>query len=312
MSLVAHELAHSWSGNLVTNATWSDFWLNEGFTVYVERRILEKVYGRPREEMEAVLGRQELEREMAKLPPQDQILHIDLKGRDPDDGVTSVPYEKGALFLRSLEQTYGREKFDAFLRGYFNHFAFQSITTGIFLDYLQKHLLNGTTAIPLEEWMNKPGLPASAPQPISDALTKVEAQAKRWMEGEPASKLESGGWTTQEWLRFLTSIPQDLGAEKMRALDQAFSFTKTGNSEILEQWLLMAVKNRYEPAYPRLEEFLVTVGRRKYVKPLYEELVKTPEGRARAEAIYKKARPGYHPIAVTTIDGILATSKPAQ
>ena len=248
---------------------------------------------------------------MAKLPPRDQILHIDLKGRDPDDGVTSVPYEKGALFLRSLEQAYGRERFDAFLRAYFNHFAFQSITTGIFLDYLQKHLLNGSTAIPLEEWLNKPGLPASAPQPLSDALTKVEAQARRWTAGEPASKIETAGWTNQEWLRFLTSLPQNLSAEKMSELDHAFSFTRTGNSEILDQWLLMAVKNRYSPAYPRLEEFLETVGRRKYLKPLYEELVKTPEGRARAEAIYKKARPGYHPIAVTTIDGILATPKPA-
>jgi leukotriene-A4 hydrolase len=312
VSLVAHELAHSWSGNLVTNATWSDFWLNEGFTVYVERRILEKVYGRPREEMEAVLGKQELEREMAKLPPQDQILHIDLKGRDPDDGATSVPYEKGALFLRSLEQSYGREKFDAFLRGYFTHFAFQSITTGIFLDYLQKHLLNGATSIPIDEWLYKPGLPASAPQPVSDALTKVEAQAKRWTAGEPASKIETAGWTTQEWLRFLTSLPQGVSAERMRELDHAFSFTKTGNSEILEQWLLMAVKNRYAPAYPRLEAFLETVGRRKYLRAMYEELVKTPEGRVRAEAIYKKARPGYHPIAVTTIDGILATPKTAQ
>lgn len=306
VSLVAHELAHSWSGNLVTNATWSDFWLNEGFTVYVERRILEQVYGRPREEMEAVLGRQELEREMAKLPAGDQILHIDLKGRDPDDGVTSVPYEKGVLLLRSLEQAYGRQKFDAFLRGYFDHFAFQSITTAIFVDYLQKHLLNGATTIPLDEWLTKPGLPASAPQPASDALTKVEAAARQWMAGE---KIATAGWTTQEWLRFLTSLPPELPPAKMRALDQAFSFTKSGNSEILEQWLLMSVRNHYEPAYPRLEEFLVDVGRRKFLKPLYEELAKTPDGRARAEAIYKKARPGYHPIAVTTVDALLAPPK---
>jgi aminopeptidase N len=251
-----------------------------------------------------------LERELAKLSPQDQILHIDLKGRDPEDGVTSVPYEKGALLLRSLEQAYGREKFDAFLRGYFNHFAFQSITTGIFVDYLQKHLLNGNTTIPLDEWLTKPGLPASAPQPVSDALTRVQSQAKQWMEGELASKIQTSGWTTHEWLSFLTSLPQDLGAQKMRELDRAFSFTKTGNAEILEQWLLMAVKNRYEPAYPRLEEFLVTVGRRKYIKPLYEELVKTPEGRERAEAIYKNARSGYHPIAVTTVNAIFAA--PAQ
>src|SRR2546423_239098 len=157
VSLVAHELAHSWSGNLVTNATWSDFWLNEGFTVYVERRIQEQVYGRAREEMEAVLGRQNLEREMAKLPERDQILHIDLKGRDPDDGVTQVPYEKGALLLRSLEEKVGRDRFDAFLREYFDHFAFESITTGIFVDYLNKHLPGAGAQIPLDEWLNKPG-----------------------------------------------------------------------------------------------------------------------------------------------------------
>src|SRR5205814_8438427 len=179
------------------NATWADFWLNEGFTVYVERRILEKVYGRPREEMEAVLGRQDLEAEMAKLPPGDQILHIDLKGRDPDDGVTSVPYEKGALLLRSLEEKFGREKFDAFLRGYFEHFQFQSITTGIFVDYLQKHLLNGDTSVPLDAWLYQPGLPATAPRPRSDAFGKVEAQAKRWMAGE-ISKPATDGWTTHE------------------------------------------------------------------------------------------------------------------
>jgi len=308
VSLVAHELAHSWSGNLVTNATWADFWLNEGFTVYVERRIQEKVYGRAREEMEAALGRQELEREMAKLPPADQILHIDLKGRDPDDGVTSVPYEKGTLLLRSLEEKYVREKFDAFLRQYFDHFAFQSITTETFVDYLQTNLLHRDTQFPLEEWLSKPGLPATAPRPTSGAFEKVAAEAKRWASN-PSSRSPKPAWTTQEWLHFLTALPPDLGPEKMRNLDRAFSFTQSGNSEILDEWLLMAIRNRYTPAYPRLEEFLTSVGRRKYLKPLYEELVKTPDGRERALAIYKKARPGYHPIAVRTIDGILGMAK---
>ena len=308
VSLVAHELAHSWSGNLVTNATWADFWLNEGFTVYVERRIQEKVYGRAREEMEAALGRQELEREMVKLPPADQILHIDLKGRDPDDGVTSVPYEKGTLLLRSLEEKYGREKFDAFLRQYFDHFAFQSITTETFVDYLQTNLLHRDTQFPLEEWLSKPGLPATAPRPTSGAFEKVAAEARRWASN-PSSRSPKPAWTTQEWLHFLTALPPDLGAEKMRELDRAFSFTQSGNSEILDEWLLMAIRNRYTPAYRRLEEFLTSVGRRKYLKPLYEELVKTPDGRERAVAIYKKARPGYHPIAVRTIDGILGMAK---
>jgi leukotriene A-4 hydrolase/aminopeptidase len=306
VSLVAHELAHSWSGNLVTNATWSDFWLNEGFTVYVERRILEKVYGRPREEMEAALGRRELEREMSKLEARDQILHIDLKGRDPDDGVTSVPYEKGALLLRGLEQAFGRDRFDRFLREYFDHFSFHSITTATFVEYLKQHLPGAQDKVPLDDWLNKPGLPASAPRPVSDAFTKVAAAAGRFAGGEtPAAKIETGGWSTHEWLHFLESLPQKMTAGQMRELDKAFSFTRSGNSEILEQWLLTAVRNEYEPASRRLEEFLISVGRRKYLKPLYTELVKTPAGRVRAREIYRKARPGYHPITATSIDGIV-------
>jgi leukotriene-A4 hydrolase len=302
VSLVAHELAHSWSGNLVTNATWSDFWLNEGFTVYVERRIQEKVYGKRRAEMEAVLGRRELEDELKRLPPGDQLLYIDLKGRDPDDAVTSVPYEKGALLLRALEEKVGRERFDVFLRGYFDHFAFQSVTTATFVDYLKQNLLNGDTRIPLDEWLHKPGLPESAPRPVSDAFEKVGEAAKRWLDGVP---IETANWSTHEWLHFLKALPERMSPERMARLDRAFGFTQSGNSEIVEEWLLMSVRNGYAAAYPRLEEFLIAVGRRKFLKPLYEELVKSPEGKARAAAIYRKARPGYHPIAVRTIDAIL-------
>jgi len=310
VSLVAHELAHSWSGNLVTNATWRDFWLNEGFTVYLERRILETVYGRPREEMEAVLGRQTVEQEMATLEDRDEILYVDLKGRDPDDGFTQVPYEKGALFLRHLEETFGRASFDKFLRSYFDHFAFQSIVTADFLAYLKKNLLDKqpelAAKVPIEEWIYKPGIPSSAPRPASDAFSKVEKQADPWLKGEtPASKIQAASWSTHEWLHFLKYLPTDLSREKMSELDQAFHLTRSGNSEIADQWLLMAIRNRYEAAYPRLEEYLTSIGRRKLIKPLYEELVKTPEGQARARDIYKKARPSYHPIAVDTIDKIV-------
>jgi leukotriene A-4 hydrolase/aminopeptidase len=314
VSLVAHELAHSWSGNLVTNATWRDFWLNEGFTVYLERRVLEAVYGRPREEMEATLGRQTLEREIAALAERDEILYVDLKGRDPDEGSTQVPYEKGALFLRHLEETFGRARFDQFLRGYFDHFAFQSIVTADFLAYLKKSLLDKNpelaAKVPVEEWIYKPGVPASAPRPASDAFSKVGDQAAGWMKGEiPASKIQSRGWTTQEWLHFLRYLPAQLSKEKMAELDQSFHLTRSGNSEIADQWLLMSIRNRYEAAYPRLEEYLTSIGRRKLIKPLYEELVKTPEGRERALAIYQKARPTYHPIAVVTIDEIVKWDK---
>jgi leukotriene-A4 hydrolase len=310
VALVAHELAHSWAGNLVTNATWRDFWLNEGFTVYLERRIVERVFGRRRAEMEAVLGLQDLEKEIATLPERDQLLHVDLRGRDPDDGFTDVPYEKGALFLRHLEQTFGRETFDRFLRGYFDHFAFQSITTEDFLGYLHANLLDAhrelAARVPVDEWVEKPSMPASAPRPRSEAFERVEAEAARWLGGKvPASGLPASGWSTQEWLHFLRALPASLGYEKMAELDKAFRLTDSGNSEITNQWLLMAIATGYEPAYPRLEQFLVSMGRRKFLKVLYEALVKTPEGKTRALAIYRKARLTYHPIAVATVDKIV-------
>jgi leukotriene-A4 hydrolase len=301
VSLLAHELAHSWSGNLVSNATWSDFWLNEGFTVYLERRIVEKVYGKKRADMEAVLGRQSLS---------DQVLHIDLKGRDPDDALTDVPYEKGALFLTHLEQTFGREKFDRFLRGYFDHFAFRSITTADFAAYLDRHLLKDSpklaAQVPVEEWLHKPGLPGTAPSFRARAFEEVQIQAKAWVEGKvKASALRTGAWSTPEWLHFLTMLPAKLTAAQMKELDEALGLTKRTNAEVLFQWLLLAVRHGYAQAYPRLEEFLTTQGRRKFLKPLYEELVKTPEGKDRARRIYEKARPNYHPIAVGTIDALL-------
>jgi leukotriene-A4 hydrolase len=288
VSLVAHELAHSWSGNLVTNATWSDFWLNEGYTVYIERRILEELYGSRRAEMEAALGYQDLQDAFKTHPPAEQILHIDLAGRDPDDGCTSVPYEKGALFLRHVEQTFGRQRFDAWLRDYFDQFAFRSISTARSLDYMREHLFTANAQlaaeIPVEEWVFEPGLPAAAIPPVFEPVGAIEE------------------WTTQEWLHFLRGLPLQLDSSRMRELDLTYQLTASGNDEILHQWLLMAIRNRYEPAYPKLEQFLIEVGRRKFVKPLYEAM--DPK---QAAAIYEKARPGYHPITQATIDAIIAT-----
>jgi aminopeptidase N len=309
VSVLAHELAHSWSGNLVSNATWSDFWLNEGFTVYLERRIVEQVFGKRRAEMEALLGRRSLERELADLKLSDQVLHIDLKGRDPDDGLTDVPYEKGALFLTHLEKTFGREKFDTFLKGYFAHFAFQSITTSDFAAYLDEHLLKTdpklAAQVPVQEWLYKSGLPGTAPTFRAQAFEAVEQQAKAWTAGKTAAKDLPADWSTQEWLHFLEVLPADLTAARMKELDEAQGLTKRTNAEVLFSWLLLSVQHGYEPAYPRLEEFLTGQGRRKFLTPLYEALLKTPEGKDRARRIYAKARPTYHPIAVGSIDALL-------
>lgn len=311
VALIAHELAHSWSGNLVTNATWNDFWLNEGFTTYFERRIMEVVYGKSYAEMLAQLGYQDLQRAIAELGPThpDTRLRLDLAGRDPDEGMTEIPYEKGALFLRWLEETIGRTRWDAFLRSYFDAFAFQSMTTDGFLAYLRQHLLHHDPALEarlqVDRWIDRPGLPSGAPQPRSKEFDKVEAQVKLWQSGKPARTLKTTGWTTHHWLHFLKMLPEAMTRQQMADLDRAFKFTQSGNSEILFAWLMHAVVNRYEPAYPALEKFLTGMGRRKFLRPLYAELAKTPHGAEMARRIYERARPSYHAVSRQTIDAIL-------
>jgi leukotriene-A4 hydrolase len=310
VSLVAHELAHSWSGNLVTNASWDDFWINEGFTVYLERRIMESVYGKDYADMLAVLGRQDLEETVREKGPDspDTRLHLDLAGRDPDDAVSDVAYEKGALLLSTVEASVGRERFDRFLRGYFDAFAFQSMDTRRFVAYLKAHLLDAkpglAESLRLDEWLYGSGVPATAITVRSAAFARVDQAVAAYANGTPPARLDTAGWTTHHWLRFLRSLPQ-LTAQQMAEIDAAFHFTDTGNDEILDAWLLLAIRNAYAPADAALERFLLSVGRRKYLQPLYAELAKTPAGAETALRIYGRARPGYHPITQAAVDKIL-------
>jgi leukotriene-A4 hydrolase len=310
-SLIAHELAHSWSGNLVTNATWSDFWLNEGFTTYFENRIMEALYGADRAEMLQALGRQDLVALLDELKdkPGDQVLHVDLTGRDPDDGATIVPYEKGAAFLRMVEQQVGRPRFDTWLRGYFQRHAFTSLTTDQFLADFREYLLQDDAGLEarmrVEEWIEKPGLPSNAPAPRSAAFDRVDEAARRFAGGAPPGSLETSDWTTQQWQRFLSSLPASLTRAQMRVLDGAFHLTGSGNSEILFCWLRLAIPRHYEPAVPALERFLTSQGRRKFLTPLYKDLLASSWGKEEAKAIYLKGRPLYHSVATATLDPIL-------
>ena len=313
VSLIAHELAHSWSGNLVTNATWRDFWLNEGFTTYVENRLMEALYGEGRAHMLQVLDRRGLEEEIKRLggpTSKDTILHVDLTGRDPDDGFSDIPYEKGATFLRMLETMFGRRTFDEYLRGYFERHAFQSITTAGFLADLRQHLLKGDAQLEqrakLQQWLYEPGLPANAPVPASDALARVEEDVKAFMAGTPASAITAASrWSTQEWQHFLGSLPDRLSATQLADLDRTFALSARGNAEVLFAWLRVAIRNHYTPALPALERFLTSQGRRKFLRPLYEDLMKTDWGQAEARRIYARARPLYHSVSTATLDPIV-------
>jgi len=306
VSVIAHELAHSWSGNLVTNATWDDFWLNEGPTTYAERRIVEKIYGKEFAEMQWFLGLNDLFEEWKDVPPEDQGLVIKIGDRNPDEVPTGSAYDKGAMFLRMLEETAGRVKFDAFLRSYFSDFAFQSMTTERFVEILRARLLRPNNidekSLMLDAWLHGPGLPPNAPKPKSEAFTNVEKAVGLFLTGRG---LETGKWSTAEWLHFIHKLPDNVTVQQLRELDRQFAFSKSGNAEILEAFLERAIDARYTDAYPAIERFLLSQGRRKYLKPLYTKLAATPEGQELALRIYEKARPTYHPISQATIDEIL-------
>jgi aminopeptidase N len=309
VSVIAHELAHSWSGNLVTNATWRDVWLNEGFTVYLESRIITAVYGEERASMDAVLGLKRLRDNLATLKPQDQVLAIDLRDRDPGLAFSDVPYEKGRLFLNYLDAKFGRERFDAFLRSYFDHFAFKSITTEQFNEYLAQNLLDRFPGIVSHDqvlaWEHAPGIPADAVLPVSSAFAAVDDARAAWLRGTLAPRKFGLDWVSQQWLYFLDNMPASLSAKQLADLDQAYGLTHSQNAELEHSWLTLVIANNYQPGFARLEEYLKTIGRRKLIAPLYTGLMKTTAGAEFAKRVYAKARPGYHPDTVTAIDAIV-------
>jgi len=310
VSIVARELAQSWSGNLITGATWRDLWLNEGFTAYLESRIVGAVYGERRETMERVLGLASLRRTLQSLPPQDQALAIDLRGRDPADGYSEIPYEKGRLFLATLDARFGREPFDTFLRGYFEHFALKSITTEAFQQYLQENLLDRHPGIFSREqvsaWIAGPGIPADAVLPVTDAFDAVDETRRSWLAGAgTAKKLNTRDWAAPQWVHFLDSLPASMTRAQMDDLDQAFDFTRSANAEIGRSWFVIVIRNQYQPAYARLESYLTTIGRTRLIMPLYEELMKSPAGRVQAKRVFALARPGYHGQTVAAVAPIV-------
>jgi leukotriene-A4 hydrolase len=311
---VAHELAHSWSGNLVTNATWDDFWLNEGFTVYFERRIMEHLYGCEYADMLQVLGIAALHHTIAEIgaTSPDTHLHLHLAGRDPDEGLTEIAYEKGCALLLALEALVGRPRLDTFIKEYFARFSFQAMDTATFLHYLRAELLDAEpdleARLNLAAWVHGPGLPANVPAAASGRFAAVDQVLGQLADGAAAASLlpATADWSSHEWVHFLQGLPETLTDEQLAGLDAAFGFTGSGNAEILAAWFPHTLRAGYAPADAAVENFLRHVGRRKFLVPLYRALLATPDGPARAQAIYKEARPNYHSVATGTLDALLA------
>ncbi len=303
VSTVVHELAHSWSGNLVTNANWNDFWLNEGFTSYLDRRMTEMIYGKRSADMGDAISYEGLKLTIADFEAaghaEDTDLKLDLAGRDPNEGTSDVAYEKGRWFLGFLEGRFGRPAFDAMLREYFDAHAFQSMTTEAFRDWLLARLARpgapSITAAEIDAWIYGPGLPATMPPVPQGVFDALDRQAVDWREGRLATAdLPVKEWVPQEWVRFLDEQPAELSDEKLAELRSTFRLGPGGNAEIARSWFALVIRTAYEPAYADLERFLTSTGRWRLVVTLYTELARTESGRALGLRIFEKARPGYH------------------
>jgi len=313
VSVIAHELAHSWSGNLVTNAAWEDFWLNEGFTVYFENRIMEELYGKEVADMLAIIEFQELESEMNDIShsehPEDTRLKLKLEKRNPDDGMTSIAYVKGAFFLKTLEQKVGRELFDKFLKSYFKKFSFKTITTEDFVNYLNSELLNpNNIEFNTKEWIYENGIPNNCVKLTSARFDIVNKLADRFAKGEDIfktkrkkDKITRDKFNTQEWLTFIRRLPKKMDPAQLKKLDDNLNFKGWGNSEIMTEWYILGINSDYKGIRPEMKRFLYKVGRRKYIAPLYGALIKTPENLLWAKKVFLRANVSYHFVTFSTV-----------
>ncbi|KKC25341.1 M1 family metallopeptidase [Sphingomonas sp. SRS2] len=304
--LVAHELAHSWSGNLVTNATWSDSWLNEGFTTYFENRIDEIVYGKERAAVLADLSWDDLQRDLKEAKPSATRLH-----GEPEELYGELAYNKGAIFLRTIEQAVGRARWDAYLRSYFDRHAFQPQTTANFLTDIRAQLIRGDAGLEaklqLDRWAYQPGLPDNAVHVRSNTLAQVDRSIEQVKAGAAIASLPFSSWGTQEWQRFLNGLPRKLPAARLDEIDGAMRLSGSPNAYVRSAWLVLALGNRYQPAVASAEEFLPRIGRMLLIRPVYRALHEQGEwGRPIANRIYAGARPHYHPVTVASVDKILS------
>lgn len=307
VDVVAHELAHSWTGNLVTNATMEHFWLNEGFTTWAERRILSALHGEEAGVLAWAIGQHALDDSLARFREQPALtqLRLQLQDIDPDDAFSSIPYEKGARFVVALERAVGRARFDDFMRAYMQHFQFQSITTEEFLAFLEEQLPGTSVQVDVQSWLYQPGMPPQAPVFHSATLEELTALAQAWPSGQRPTATHMQRWDAQATLVFLQQLPRQLDHAALAWLDEHLQLTGRGNYEILVEWLSIAGGSNYAPVFERIRTVLLRVGRMKFLRPLFRALGQHADTRSLGREIYATGRDTYHSLSRRVVEDIM-------
>ncbi len=307
VALIAHELAHSWSGNLVTNSNWNDLWLNEGFTTYFERRIMEEISGKDFSDMNWEIGFQDLQSDLNSFGATHDFtkLKVDLKNHEPEDAFSNIPYEKGALFLKTLEHAVGRTVFDKWLVSYFNAHRFMPMNTKMCEDFMTKNLTIDKSKIDIRQWIHEPGLPKNYTYNFPLLFKKVDSVREQFIKTGAIDKNVKNSWSTNEWLHFLRKLPRPLDLNKIKTLESNFNFTKSGNYEIACEWFLTCIASEYKNADAQIFTFLSTVGRKKFLEPLYTEILKSKDGKMKATFIFDKVKQNYHPLTAKKIESVI-------
>ncbi|XP_030548918.1 leucine aminopeptidase [Rhodamnia argentea] len=309
--VVAHELAHSWTGNLITNKTNEHFWLNEGFTTFAERRIVEVVQGEERAALNIGIGWRGLNEEMERFSDNMEFTKLKTKqeGVDPDDVYSRVPYEKGFQFLWRIEREVGRPVFDEFLKKYIATFKFKSIDTETFLDFLKTNIPGIEKKIDLVLWTEGTGIPPDAFEPISNIYTKIVTLANEFKAGRMPGEDEVADWQGQEWELYLENLPKSVEASQILALDARYRLSESKDYEVKVAFLQLAISSRCSQYHGEVEKTLKEVGRMKYLRPLYTALVQgngRQEDKIFAKRVFAEARDCYHPIAQGVVESIFS------
>jgi aminopeptidase N len=306
-SLITHELAHAWTGNLITNATWQDFWLNEGWTTYAETRITEVLNGKEEHDLHAVYNAKRLRATMELLGMDSPHTCLKLPNdvKDADSFTTLVAYYKGAFFLTECERVVGRERFDAFIHKYMKRFQFQSLTTEDFLDFLKAELPVVFEKVNVHKWVYEPGMPEEWHKPQSHLYDAVEKTLAEYKQGKRPTGEQVKDWRRYQTLSFLQGLPKNISGDDCRYLEDVLQLEKANDAAFYSYFYASCIASKYQEIMPRIEQYLETIGRMLYVVPVMRAMIETEWSRELARPLFERVKEKHHQITVKTLDKLL-------